>query len=238
MPTEIVFTDLDGTLLPLVLDASPEQRHRASAVATEHAVERGVAITDHVRPERRVLSLDVIISDTPIRSTPALGGSEQPTRLDLPARAARTKGPSRNGDAWQGAPLEPEAAPEIYALLFTPDSTPTRVADAWSLVLRARDHALLAVVTTHLETYEDMVLIDAGVTNTAADRTWLRAELTFAQIRRVSTELVDDPVPARARDRRQVNRGAQSTEEATAPTRPRSILSRTVEGLAGLWGGE
>lgn len=62
---DIVFDD-DGDLVALVIDITKEERHRASATATEIEVERGVDITDHVRPNRDPITLSVVISDTPL----------------------------------------------------------------------------------------------------------------------------------------------------------------------------
>lgn len=177
MPSaEIVFED-GGVLVPFVFDCAPEERHRASAVATEHEVERGVSISDHVRPERTVFSIEVVISDTP---------------------------------------------------LFAPDGIENRAVDAWDQLLDAQRRALLAVVTTPLRTYEDMALIEAVTTRRSADGTWIRCDLTFAEIRQVSTELVDDPVPARARDHRQEQLGSKAPYEA--PARLRSLARQGLTG--------
>lgn len=213
---DIVFEDGDQ-LLALVVDATVEEIHRASAQATEQPVERGVDVTDHVRPERRALTLNVVISDTPIRPTDALGGEVERVELELPARRVHAEHARRSGPtSFEGAEVEERAAPTTYVEVFRPsEEEPTRVADSWALLLDARDRALLAVVTTGLETYEDMVLIEAHTTRSAKDGSWLRAELHFAQVRQVSTELVDDPTPARARDRRQQERGSQGTDEAS-----------------------
>ncbi|MGE0785985.1 MAG: phage baseplate protein [Sandaracinaceae bacterium] len=213
---DIVFDD-DGTLVPVVIDATPEERHRMSAIATDHDVERGVTITDHVRPEPRTLTLLAVISDTPIRATDALGGSLQTYELELPARSAHSRSARQTGpSSWEPAEVSERAADPVRVQLFTPDvENPTRVVDTWATLLDARDRALLATVTTRLETYESMVLLEATTTRTAADGTWIRCELTFRQIRQVALELVDDPVPARPRDRARVDRGSQSTEEAS-----------------------
>lgn len=233
---DIVFDD-DGTLVPVVIDATPEERHRMSAIATDHDVERGVTITDHVRPEPRTLTLLAVISDTPIRATDALGGSLQTYELDLPARTAHSRAARQTGpSSWEAAEASERAADPVRVQLFTPDvENPTRVVDTWATLLDARDRALLATITTRLETYESMVLLEATTTRTAADGTWIRCELTFRQIRQVTLELVDDPVPARVRDRNRVDRGSQSTEEA--PPRLRSVAVRAAEGTAGLFGG-
>lgn len=231
---DIVFDDA-GTLVAVVIDATVEERHRMAAIATDQEVERGVAVTDHVRPEPRLLTLQAVISDTPIRPTEALGGGLQTYELELPglgyhAKPARQTGPS----SWAAAELGERAADPIRVQLYTPDQAePTRVVDTWRALLDARDRALRATITTRLETYESMVLIEANTTRTAQDGTWIKCELTFKQIRTVASELVDDPVPARARDRRQQNRGSQSTEEA--PPQMTSLLQRGLD-LLGLGG--
>lgn len=180
---DIVFMDHDeagDVPVALVVDAVPEERHRLSATATEIEVERGVDITDHVRPNRDPLTLDVVISDTPL-------------------------------------------------FFLDPDEELTRAKDAWEQLDDARTRALLAIVTTKWKTYEDMVLTEAIATRTAADGSWIHAELTFMPIRQVSTQTVEDPVPARAHDRRETDRGSQATTEA-----PEQLQSVSYQGLAAL----
>lgn len=173
---DIVFDD-GGVLVPFVIDVTEEERHRLSAQVTEHPVERGAAISDHMRRDRDVLTLQVVISQTP---------------------------------------------------LFSPDEDlATRIRDAWDQLLDAQARALLGVVTTNVRTYEDMVLLEAVATKRAADGTWIRAELTFAEVILVATELVDDPTPARPRDRRQTNLGDQATEPADE--RLRSFARRGLD---------
>lgn len=171
-------------VIPFRLDAVPEQQHRMAARATDHEVESGVAVTDHVRPEPRTLTMQAVVSRS--------------------------------------------------SFVDTADTSPTALRDAWAALLDARDRALLGVVVTEIATYEDMVLIEAQSSRAAADGTWLRAELTFRELRIVQTQSVADPVPARARDRRRVDRGAQGTEEA--PERLESIAHRGLSGVAELLG--
>jgi hypothetical protein len=204
----IVFDDA-GELVPLVLDAATDEIHRASATATESEVERGVSIADHVRAERRQLQLNVVISDTPIAPTSDLSG-------EVRARDVEVKGTAT-------AKLQ----------IYEPASTPTRVQDSWKIIRDAQQRALLATIATKLETYVDQVLIDASVTRTAQDGTWIRAELTFVQIRQVATETVSDPTPARARGRRQQDRGSQSTREAEP--QQQSLAAQAVDFFGGFF---
>lgn len=99
----------------------------------------------------------------------------------------------------------------------------TRRVDAWALLERAADEALPAIVTTGIKTYEDIYLTEAATEFTAADGTWMRLELTFMPIRKVSTELVVDTTPDR--DRRVVNSGAVATQDPVPGEV--SLLSRT-----------
>ena len=231
---DVVFTDDDGTLIPLVLDAAPTEQHRANAIATEHEVERGVSVSDHYRPERRLLVVDVVISDTPIRSNAAVGVGLEVVDLDLPSRL--TQGPPKfNGQSWEAATPARSAAPPTKLTTLRPSSEVQRIADSWAILMDARERALLAVVTTAYETYEDCVLLEVLANRTSADGSWLRAQLTFAELRLVSTELVDDPVPARPRDRRQVDRGSQEAEEASPQLQ--SVEVRIANLIAPAWQG-
>lgn len=52
----------------LFFDATLKEGHRAKNVITRQPVEQGVDITDHVRPEPDELSLDAIITNSPLNS--------------------------------------------------------------------------------------------------------------------------------------------------------------------------
>lgn len=104
----------------------------------------------------------------------------------------------------------------------------TRRKDAWDLLRRAKDEHLLSIINTSLRTYDDMVLLEATASITAKDGTWLRAHVHFEPMQTFSTRLVDDPTPARARERAQTQLGTQSTTEA--PPQLISILSDLTGG--------
>lgn len=231
---DIVFNDA-GLLWAVVLDATVEERHSARSTVSRHPVERGVDVTDHVRPEARGLVLEVAVSDSVFRATSDLGGSIQ--RVDVLREGVSVqRAPVRSGSSVTRGPLDSPGVVPWTVQSYTPDREPQRVLDTWTRLIYARDNALLASITTPLETYQDMVLSEIQTTRRAADSTWLRASLVFEPVVMVSLEFVDDPVPARERDRRRVNRGAQSTTPATpaATTRTRARLE---SGLSRLWGG-
>ena len=49
-----------------VLDAFLKEDHEAEVEITKHAVEKGVKITDHARPKPRVITVEAIVSNSPL----------------------------------------------------------------------------------------------------------------------------------------------------------------------------
>lgn len=64
-PVLVTILDQDSQDVLLTLDASISETHSADADATDHPVEQGSNITDHIRPKPRTLSIEGIISNTP-----------------------------------------------------------------------------------------------------------------------------------------------------------------------------
>jgi hypothetical protein len=209
---DIVFRD-EGKLLPLVLDAAVEEQHRANAMVTKHEVEEGVDVSDHYRPERRVITLDVRISDTPIRPNFAVRMGLGTVPAELPPRKAPATDAVYDGTGWRAPSIVQEAAAPVQLAAYLPVGQVNRVRESWELLMDARERALLADITTKYETYLDMAMTEVSATKRAEDGSWLRANLTFEEIRSVSSELVDDPVPARVRDRRRRDQGSRETKD-------------------------
>jgi hypothetical protein len=68
--TAILFT-LFGTTSVIEFDATLTETHTSSARATEHPVEEGASVTDHVRPELDRVALEGFITNTPINDVSA-----------------------------------------------------------------------------------------------------------------------------------------------------------------------
>lgn len=225
---DVVFFDeqTDGSLrlIPLVFDATPQEQHRSSSIATEDEIETGASTTDHLRPERRSLTFEAVITDIPIASNDAITVFEEATELAIPGGRSLTR-PARfeSGEA-KPAEFEEDAGRLVRATILGAGGEVTRVDDALALLEDVRQRALLAIVTTRFETYEDMALLEMVATRTAADGSWLRAQFTFRELGFQSVEIVEDPLPLRPRDRMQEEKGAQET--TPAPDRLVSGLSR------------
>lgn len=78
----------------VAIDCTVTETHTATATVTEHPVESGANITDHIRPDPVQLSITGIVSDTPIgskqiqRAIEAGGTKVQITERETPANAA------------------------------------------------------------------------------------------------------------------------------------------------------
>jgi hypothetical protein len=63
--------EFDATLSVVEFDATLAETHQTSVDVTKHPVERGVSITDHVRPNEDRVMLECIVTNTPINDMAA-----------------------------------------------------------------------------------------------------------------------------------------------------------------------
>lgn len=61
----------DNGIEQLQVDAAPRETHALTDTLTDHPVEKGANVTDHDREEPDRLTLDCVVSNTPIGSAPA-----------------------------------------------------------------------------------------------------------------------------------------------------------------------
>jgi len=73
---------VDVAFEQLTLDGSVSERYTDEAVATEHPVEQGAPVTDHVRPALRQVDLEVAVSAHP---GPTSAANADLTEIDAPA---------------------------------------------------------------------------------------------------------------------------------------------------------
>lgn len=77
----------------LAIDCTVTETHTATSTVTEHPVESGANITDHIRPDPVQLSITGIVSDTPLgskqiqRAIEVGGASVQVTQQEPPSSA-------------------------------------------------------------------------------------------------------------------------------------------------------
>lgn len=215
----ITYPELDGTLGALELDVTVRDTHRSAADVTEHAVEDGANVTDHVRPQQDRLSLEGWVSNTPLRlakdHTNGVTGSVRTTELQTPA----------------GALLGSRAAS-----VFRLEGDYDRVTSVHEELRRLIRQGIVCGISTSLRDYENMVLHDLEAPRDAeSGNQAVRVRIEAKQVRIVSTETVavqEEPRDARGRGRRR--QGPQTPQPGSDQQAQRTSLLRQLATGAGL----
>jgi hypothetical protein len=135
------------------VDASLRETYSYGAEVTEHPVEQGADVADHIRPRSRVLSIEAVVTNTPIEvpGSHADGTAADASPLELQGEPTRTGGPYSykiEGEPSVGAVgLIPSAssaqrAPPSSATVLRARSRPRRCASLRSLTASRRCTAL------------------------------------------------------------------------------------------------
>src|SRR5438132_10006682 len=158
----------------LELDAAIAEMHSGANEITDHPVEDGADITDHVRVKPDTVTIEGIISNTPVVASSArfeggLETSEQNGVLVVSGVGADTLDEARADSAYQQ-------------------------------LLKIKEDRLPVVIITSLRQYERMVLERLNVPRDARTGSALRFSATFRQVRTVASERVKVTLP-KARDK-------------------------------------
>lgn len=187
----------------LAFDVVEKEGYELTAETTEHAVDSGVVIADHLKKNPDTLTLEAMVTNTPIvvprTHMDGVTGSMQPTTLSVGGR-------------------------ELKATVLTWSGSINRV--------RAVDEVLSALVGTSLVRYtgtlrslEDLVITRYRVDRDAATGDALPVVLELKKVRRATVQRV--PVPAQRRGQPPVARGQQPAAPAA------STLSNITSWAAG-----
>lgn len=192
---------MGGADVALEIDATPSQGYEATAEATEHPVERGAPITDHVRPNNPTITLEGIISNTPV-AVPT-------TQIQGARRATATVELTVNGQT-------------LHASLAQWSSAFDRVRECDQLLEYLVSAGVIVRLTTGLRQTEGLVVTRYKVDKTRETGETLPVVLEFKRVRQVSVQRVT--VPA-------VRRGQLLDSRGPQPAPPnRSLLYNIVHG--------
>lgn len=230
MGTEIVWELKSGQIQAIDLDAVIRESPDSTATPTEHAIESGANISDHVRKNLDRVSLEIVVSNTPTRepktqmdgATASSGGVEFAQRQEV------------FGVGVGPFDLSLGIVNTIKANVLVFDSEFDRVRSIYELLQDLQDAGqVIEILTPHRE-YTDMVITRISPVWTADTREALMATLEAQQIRIVDSEIVEAADPEQARDGASTNRGRQNaTEDEDPENRNSSILNDILERLGG-----
>jgi len=165
----------------LAIDCTVTETHTATSTVTEHPVESGAKITDHIRPDPVQLSITGIVSDTPI-------GSRQVQRSI-----------AVGGASVQVTQQEP------------PTSTTGYGRAAWAKLDAIRTAAKPVKVVTRDKTYENMALVSLSVPKESKTGGALNFTAQFKQVRIVYNRTTRVVVAKATKSHKKQDTGKQPT---------------------------
>ncbi len=215
--------------------------HTGENEITDHPVETGSDITDHIRPKSAGLTLDVFVSRTPIaRDQIRHRGEIAPITLDVPTFKLPFDGTpgaifrklgelgSFVVDAITGAQASPST--DVNVLFFEVDFDPVR--ETYEDLEAMRVNAVLLTVITSIRTYEDMAIESLGTPIDAPGGASF--SISFKHIITVTSGTVKAPKPIEKRGAPAQAKGSQATKPADAAKKASALLQGVNAAVAGV----
>jgi hypothetical protein len=214
-----------SSLGQLHFDAVLTEDHERTTEVTEHPVEQGTAIVDHVRPLAHRVRLTVFVSNTPVYSREGIQDAQV---ADVEAGGQHTLlagGLSGLLDrGLQAVGLQDKFPIQIGVNVMAFDQDFDFVKDAFDVMTELRDTATLLQVATPRQLYVNMILKTINMHRDPGTGTSANFELEFQQIRVVDSNIVDAPLPSVPRATPVTDTGKKDTKKA-----PKPMVSVTIE---------
>lgn len=234
------WVDADGKASDLLLDASPSRSHNASAQVTEHPVETGAPVADSIRPMPRRLTIEGMITNTPIGAPPVskvraargAGGAVLRASANDVGGGAGINAEVTSVEMWPATTNAtyirgPRPPVRVTALDFLEQFN--RVQDSFLALVGAISQGCLFNISTSLVDYADMAAIGFEVTESAHGVDALQFTIEFQQLRIVSNKIVAVPV-------RQKKQDVGSKAASEAKPEEKSVLRDTVRAITNFFG--
>jgi hypothetical protein len=184
----------------VTLDASVNEAHQGSAQVTEHPVETGAAVTDNIRPLPRRLTIEGVVSNTPIYAEIL-----SPTRVsngDVNAEVKSTSFTTASGKT--------VTTPKGKALQFSEKFD--RVKDVYEALVGAYQNGSLITIATTLQRYDSFAITALNVPRNVDNSNAIQFTIDFQEILTVDVQEVE----SLAAKHQEKKRGAKPTKAPEA----------------------
>lgn len=178
----------DGSIL--AFDVVTLETHAIRNEITEHPVEKGANVTDHVRAEVDSISIEVFVSNSPIK------------RMDR----------LHQGDS-VGDTSALDLGNNQSASVLQFDNPVDNVAEMYRALRVLRDTAELVHVITPLWDYADMAVREVSIPRSVAEGDGAKMTIDLKQLRLVEVQLVPAPIPTEIRGKKAEDKGAKGAKE-------------------------
>lgn len=220
----IAWTGADGQTYSVALDATTSLSLEDTNTITEHPVEDGSNMSDHIRPDNDTIALEGVISNTPVYLPPDHTDGAQEIDVPVEGVAQSVRVPLPGIGALAGnIPISP--TPKGVVKGFSPEFD--RIAACYEALLKLRNDGVLCRVITHIRVYDSMAIRRLGVLIDPTTGEMLPLSMEFQKIRIGSTEEV--PVPEIPR--------ARKDKGSTTPTPPDESVADNASALFNAFGG-
>ncbi len=183
---EVVFTEN-----VLQFDAVTSESHEFVSELTEHAVETGAPISDHKREKPRRLTIEALVSNTPLDAPPPSGYGASGVTASVAAEPAEGEGQ--------------RARAQVVVFSATFD----RMVDVLDTLDRLRVEGTFVTITTRVRTYDALQIVSVTAPREPGDGDTLRLTLECQEVRIAETRTIDTPAPREPRGDRTTDRGSR-----------------------------
>jgi hypothetical protein len=200
---QILYPDEAGVMKSITL-LDLETKHASKSTPTDHPVETGATITDHIRVELQSVTLRAFVTDSLLEAMPDLMGEAQSANLTVGSAAAPF--------AVSGFTRRPERVDAVFVELRE---------------LQAARR--LVTIVTGRQRYESMVLADVQFPE--SNRDGVEITIEAREVRVVTTRTAQAPRPRTTRGHRNSEAGQTTTQAATTTdqTPPRTTRSTALQ---------
>lgn len=233
MSVVLTWEDDAGAIVSCIFDADLQETHEGTNLITEHPVEEGADISDHVRPQLKRFTVEGVVSDTPLLSNPDVVNQTSFTGIELQIPEQPFKfGVSNLVNAGIGALSDavfPPKPPRVNMLTF--DDFKSRKRAAFDLLEDARLNARELRVITSMTEYDRMVIEQVLVTRTPDSGTGANFMVTVKEIEKVSSDIAVAPEPAELSGAQKKAGGSKNAkeDESKIADLKKSLLAQIVD---------
>jgi hypothetical protein len=239
--TVVTWEDDGGAAQTLELDVDLQESHDLASDITEHPVEEGADVTDHVRPRLRRVTLEGYVSDTPWITNPGVAELAEFKSIELqippkPQQISLSGGLAAGIGAISDALFGPTPAPK--ATILTLDDMTSRKRAVYDALEDIRLNARLCRVITSLHEYDNMLIEQVVPTRTPASGNGASFVVTFKEVIQVSSDVTVAPEPAELLGSVKKAGGAKNAkeDEGKADEKKKSVLAKIVDAGTSLLG--
>lgn len=205
-------------------DAVESETHPDVSIVTAHPIELGADVVDHVRSEPSVVSLQVLVSNSPMRGT----GNLRTITFEPPQPQFPMDGTP--GALYREAKALFSSPAEVSATVYEQDGK-DRIEEYQQTLDQIRRSAELVAVVTMSRVYYDCVIVRSELQRTKFGHGSFA--LDFRIITKVETRSVAAPQPTEPRGQGKQSKGSQATAAAKEVDTKKLAKSFLVQGGEG-----